>query len=628
MTYDNLSPFIKICHFRIAGKCKRDVTFTDGLNIIESDNGLGKTTLLRLIQYGFGLQQPVHGSNWEKTLIPELKDSLAVFVELEANGQIFTLRRDINKNQDLEIVSWGKIDDILRREAIYNIKNREVSDFLLSRLGIPSIEIQSESEQSSKSMFLITDHLFKMMYLDQDVGYVALGNTLGERLRIASTELLLGIINTDYYDLEISEQLEKERKKRLQEELRYIENFLNHLDVLTLSEIENRRKMLLANHSQLIEQINKLKLDMRANPEYRSELREEFLEAERELISCKTRQIEIEQSLARFDLAAASVDQERERVQRASHAKTVLSRYTIEVCPGCNQTLTKEMHAHRFEGKCELCGREMPIIEDNSTDELEWRQKVLQDEKKEIEELRIKRQNELIQVKAQSVSLEHNRNDASEKLNTLREQYVTELINQIEEIRITVNQIEKELSLLDFQFKAKGTVERINIEILKVDDSLLTITKKKEIQKRQLNMTQQVINDLENALRAFLKAINFNNLDAVSIHSETYIPYVSGRSYRQLSTTQRDLVILGYYYALLRISLTRKTNFPRLLIIDTVRKDDIDQETLDKSLQQFDQLYELFGVPYQVIITMRETPPKFNRCIKLKLREKDYLLTC
>jgi hypothetical protein len=163
---------------------------------------------------------------------------------------------------------------------------------------------------------------------------------------------------------------------------------------------------------------------------------------------------------------------------------------------------------------------------------------------------------------------------------------------------------------------------------MKVDDSLLTITKKKEIQQRQLNMTQQVIQDLENALRAFLKAIDFKNLEAVSIHSDTYIPYVSGRSYRQLSTTQRDLVILGYYYALLRISLTRKTNFPRLLIIDTVRKDDIDQETLDKSLQQFDQLHELFGIPYQVIVAMRETPPKFNRCVKLQLREKDYLLTC
>jgi hypothetical protein len=616
------SPFLKINRFRIAGKRHRDIPFAEGLNIIEGDNGLGKTTLLRLLQFGLGLQQPIQGSTWKRAFIPELNDSEAVLAELEINEKPYTVQREINKNSDTAIVSSNAMDDLFRSERDYSIKGREFSDFLLSTLHVPPVEIQGEFGNHSRTMFLTFDYLYQMMYLDQDVGYTAIGNTMPERLRIACTELLLGIINTEYYDLEISDQVERDRRTQLNQELRHIQSFIENLDMLPLTEINTRHTKLIADRDELNQEIIRLKQEMRANPDYPSDLREQLIHIDSQLDGWQTQVVEMEQSLARFDLAEASINQERERVQRTTHARTVLSHYSVQVCPNCNQALDKEMYVRRLQNLCELCGRPMPRV-----DELEWRQKVLQDEQKEIVDLRKKRRQEL-EVLSQRIQQEHlKRREIAQQFDTLRDQFVNDLINQIEERRLRLTIIEQELALLDYYIRVQDSIEKIQEEIRKIDDDLAEILERKQQQARQIEESHQVIRDLQSALAAFVHSIKIRDLGTIEIDPEDYSPKIAGRSYKLLSTTQRDLIILGYYYALLRVSLSRATNHPRLLVIDTVRKDDIDQDTMIKCLTQFEELKNLFGVPFQVIVAMREVPAEFRKYIQLELHNDDYLLT-
>jgi len=251
------------------------------------------------------------------------------------------------------------------------------------------------------------------------------------------------------------------------------------LRLLSAIEINARRMELLSQHSTISSEITELKNEMRANPAYRNDLRQRIVQLDAKLENLKTKWLEAHQALNRYELANASVSQERERVQRAAHAHQVLSSYSIKICPGCNQPLDREMHARRLQNLCELCGRPNLIIEDTDKEQFSWRQKVLKDEEKEIADLRELRLEEITRIDAEIEHLTTERAEISEQLNTLRDEFVNDLINQIEERRIMLGRIEQELSLLDYQEKTQAQITDIQKELSQVEEEIEKIKERK-----------------------------------------------------------------------------------------------------------------------------------------------------
>ncbi len=90
------------------------------------------------------------------------------------------------------------------------------------------------------------------------------------------------------------------------------------------------------------------------------------------------------------------------------------------------------------------------------------------------------------------------------------------------------------------------------------------------------------------------------------IVSTTYLPKIDGYDYRAKSATEKNMAILGYFYALLRFSLESPSFIPRFMIIDTLRQDNLARESYSKVLWQFQQLEEIYGKAFQLFVVVNE----------------------
>ncbi|HAT4276850.1 TPA: hypothetical protein I9084_002483, partial [Clostridium perfringens] len=84
---------IKINKLRVEGdKYRRTLEFNKGLNIISGDIYSGKSLVLRLIDYIFG-----KGDINLNVQVALDKYCDKVFLEVEINGQVYTLRRNLKR---------------------------------------------------------------------------------------------------------------------------------------------------------------------------------------------------------------------------------------------------------------------------------------------------------------------------------------------------------------------------------------------------------------------------------------------------------------------------------------------------------------------------------------------------
>ena len=106
--------------------------------------------------------------------------------------------------------------------------------------------------------------------------------------------------------------------------------------------------------------------------------------------------------------------------------------------------------------------------------------------------------------------------------------------------------------------------------------------------------------------------IHTQSLRLVIIHERDYLPIMNNRGYKSKSATQKNIAILGYYYALLRFSLESSSNIPRYLVIDTLRQDDLSPALYEKVLRKYKELEEIYHKGFQLFIVVRD-PMDFLR---------------
>ena len=92
------------------GQVAYNETFHKGVNIIRGDNSSGKSTITHFIFFVLG--------GAFNDFVPEARKCSGVLAEVEMNNTIFTIRRDIEKNEDQVISTqsplyffWGDMTE-------------------------------------------------------------------------------------------------------------------------------------------------------------------------------------------------------------------------------------------------------------------------------------------------------------------------------------------------------------------------------------------------------------------------------------------------------------------------------------------------------------------------------------
>lgn len=346
-------------------KIAYDEKFHKGVNIIRGDNSSGKSTITHFIFYVLGGAF----NDW----VPEAKACSMVYAEVEMNGAVFTIRREIiierdnegneKKPNDKVAINfyWGLYEESLTpppdkhwQKFEYNTteNKKSFSNVLFENLGLPLVKGDNN----------ISFHqILRLLYIDQDspTSSLFLYEQFDSQItRETVSDLLLGVYNQDLYDKKKRETVVEKDLENIKREIKITSQFFsdplslnpNHL----LTSIENRQKAIQTiegdilsiksrNKEVVYDENSKLNFEFLNEKAINQRLIVNKLENEIEELK-----YEIEDSKYFLD----TLENKKRALRNSILAREFLGEFPLEYCPEC-LTILKEQDANSTT--CKLC---------------------------------------------------------------------------------------------------------------------------------------------------------------------------------------------------------------------------------------------------------------------------------
>lgn len=158
-------------------------------------------------------------------------------------------------------------------------------------------------------------------------------------------------------------------------------------------------------------------------------------------------------------------------------------------------------------------------------------------------------------------------------LDTKAETFISPYISQRDMVISELSSYKEQLDKVKYFLKVRSQLselkqkqEVINKQISELDSRLKSL-------KEQTPSVEETLSDLGTYLKEFLEYIPIKNAYGISFSEKTFLPIVRDREYVDLTSGGlRTLVSVGYITSILKNSLINETNFPSLIMLDTIGK--------------------------------------------------------
>ncbi|KKK48000.1 hypothetical protein LCGC14_3149540, partial [marine sediment metagenome] len=219
---------LKINKLKVDGKLQFTQNFRDGVNFITGGNSLGKTNILKTIQYGLGGKDP--------DFAPEISNNCAnVYLEIQINNEIITIVREIKRFGARIKVFFKALDKIGVHDKDYEYYNpdEEFSRLMFNKLELNEIRYyRSGAPKIDGSMVRLSfKELFRYFYIQQKIGYGELLSKQPERPRKKAFEQLLNLHRSDLNELENKKIFSQANKMKLNQEKNRLISIFKELEM-------------------------------------------------------------------------------------------------------------------------------------------------------------------------------------------------------------------------------------------------------------------------------------------------------------------------------------------------------------------------------------------------------------
>ncbi|MCB9197577.1 MAG: hypothetical protein H6600_03905 [Flavobacteriales bacterium] len=641
-----------------------DVKFEKGLNIVYGPNSLGKTSIVTGIIYALGGEKGLGiFKSKQNPFKPEFYDIIekekitnsVVVLEISNGEETVCLIRSIIKKTDvvgLKKCAISEFDSITKIDYLKAIGDGTMNEgglqyFLFNFLSIPIIEVPTYDGNTSK---IYLENILPLFFVEQRAGWSQIQARQVTRYGIrdikkVAFEYILGLDKIESHVIEIQRREVSEKLRRLKSTLEDKEEEL----IVASNGNRNSVSILLVDHPNY-GRINIFDLISVLENKYNQGLKDlENLDEndETETLntnkSLRTRLNQLEFKLRKSTQKVNNLDQEIkgyisyiERIQinkgKNKQLKIVegLSLdLNINSCPVCESQLTSF-----DDGHCKLCHGELKRKISTPDQNLDF----LEDEEKSFKsvlknkQLQRRKEQEIIKdlklkIKTTEETIEHSINtflstntiSLKEKVAELDElnndikkfKWISRKWKELDEVRTDISALEKQKETLDKKIKGFEQSKR-DYEILN-------------------NLLQKIKSNIK-ALELFRdksSLINEIKLD----QSEEYKPYLERYDIHNIiSSSDNVRLMLSYYLGLLQTSVQlikdTKINFPRLLILDEPKQQNLDNSTLKKLIELIENLPKEKS---QILLTTYSHVDKekamFEKYICHEMKhDKDYLL--
>lgn len=636
--------------------------FEKGLNIVYGPNSLGKTSIVTGIIYALGGEKGLGiFKKKQNPFKPEFYDSIegekisysVVILEISNGKKTVCLIRSIINKTDVvglkecslaEFESTSKIEYLKALGDGVMLKGG-LQYFLYDFLNIPIIEVPTFDGSTSKIYF---ENILPLFFVEQRAGWSQIQARQVTRYGIrdikkVAFEFTLGLDKIESHVLEIkrrevAENLRKE-KSRLEdkeEELIVASNgnnkdsllLVNHssygrvniFDLISI--LENKYKIGLENLDKIDPTIDTPKIESRS-------LRSSLNNLEFRLRKVTTKINSLDQEIRGYVSYIERIQVNKGKNKQLKIVEGLSLDLNINSCPVCESELTQ------VEGNsCKLCHstlkRKISTPDQNLAfleDEEKSFKSVLQNKqlqrRKEFEivkELKLK-------IKSIEESIEHSiKTYIGESSSSIRDRvaelddynaeikkfkWIARKWNELDDLRLSVSKLTKAKNSLDKKIKGYSQSKR-DFDLL----NLLLKNIKNNVKALDLFKDKEAI-------------INQIKLD----QSEDYRPYLEKYDiYNIISSSDNVRLMLSYYLGILQTSVDSiydpKINFPKLLIFDEPKQQNLDNSTLKKLIELIEELPVNSS---QILLTtyshVKKEKKYFDKYICHEmLHDKDYLL--
>jgi hypothetical protein len=341
------------------GKVAYDERFHKGVNIIRGDNSSGKSTITHFIFFVLG--------GAFNDFVPEARKCSKVYAEVEMNQTIFTIRRDIETNDDGVINTqsplyffWGDMTESFNPQPDKNwqkfgyrtLENKKsFSNVLFETLGLPTVKADSN----------ITFHqILRLLYVDQDSPTSSLFYYEyfdSQLTRETVSDLLLGVYNEELYDKKkrlISAEKElDEIKSEIRATGRFFADPLS-LNPGHLETVIRNKEQEIANLQQDIVAIRMKTKDVNYDDDSKlsfQSLNEEAISKRQLVAELENEIVFLSNEIEDSDFFISTLNKKLKALKDSVDTRSFLGRLPLEYCPECLTELKSTDHQER----CKLC---------------------------------------------------------------------------------------------------------------------------------------------------------------------------------------------------------------------------------------------------------------------------------
>lgn len=619
------SPSLMIRRVVVTGALEYDQTFLPGLNVVAAvpvggdqrlTNKSGKTALVELIGHALGRDQNPKTYHFD----PISHELDSVFLEVEANGELITIQRSlVHLSAKLTIRSTPYFHGIERTPG-EPIPRENLSEVILAALGIPRVRVKEAKGDLTPLSFPLLMRAF-VLHQDDSFGKI-LDKVIPDQRVTDVLGFVTGVTPLDRFGIEESLAEKQLEAAGLAAYLDSAARFLRESGVPSLEEIERRLMEATMTADQAEDDRRALQgtISLKSEKDQPTgtgrleELRRSVLTAKRQISDVEAHLVGASNEIQKLTDVVGSLRTDLQRVRRIRASRVILSSIDFSVCPRCLLEITHDMKAREDHGRCSLCNRLVRATSDQTPRVLPHAQDI-QHQVDEAVAMLASARREHESLKGRSALLRERESTLSAELNRETAAFVSPALDDLAGITHRLASARGEMSRLT---SLASQVRRLNA----IRNSLDTVRQlEADLQDALRNAREPLRARVELLRKAYanvLRRIEFPNFVNCDIDPYTLLPKINGESYVHVGTALRGLAVVAYHLALLDVSLSVETLFPRLLVIDSPAVGDLNEQNHIRLLRYL----ALLGVteegtehPWQIILTTRKTVPELEAYI-------------
>lgn len=612
MTKKTFFPYLFIREVKIFSNAKLayGASFHDGVNIIRGENSSGKSTVMNFLLYGLG----GNFSRW----VPEAKNCDVIFSEIEVNGVIITLKRELEDSKAKPIsIYWGAMVDALGNDAKWELyplsrteKVESFSQVLFRILGFPEVKTEDESN--------ITIHqVLRLLFVDQISQPYSL--MIEEKFdspltRQAIGDLLIGTYDNELYSDQLLERKTAKELFELEAQHKYLVQVLMETGQYSLLiEAERAIGNIISSLKEIDLEIKKVSVTrLGSKPSKTVSILVDQIKNQR--VALGDRFIELHkleydildsgQFLSVLMLRLKTLDE-------SLLARKLIEELPIKICPHCLSSLAREVVA----GHCNLCTQELPSP--NEPVQVMRMRQELEFQIKESIFLLSRKEVAVEKLRNQLPTLKSSLNQSQKRFDLYSTSIQSTSDLRIEELLIKKGALEKELEYSNKHLVLMRSLQTLRNNIGDRKKLISELGLKIKIKKMaQVERSNLAFSSIKKYALELLKADGeyeqaFAEASDVSISFKAASVFVDGRGNFSASsvTYLKNATLYSIFFSSLEEAYFR---YPRLILCDNMEDKGMTEQRSKNLQRNIVRLSESFDVRHQIIFSTSMIADELN----------------